>query len=126
MSGQFGTSLNNPTNIEDFFPDFEKEIAIANIQDGFVYKTPYNGYLKINRNENDGSASAYLYKGTNSSGVPICGGLGKINAIVNNASQFNTGFGFLLIGVAKNENYYFVSENISRCSMSFVPCRGAL
>lgn len=106
-------------------PDFENEIAVANVKGGFVYTTPSIGYLKINRSASDGSVTAYLYKGIDSTGIPIYNrALGSIRALMNNASQFNTGFGFTLIKVDKNENYFFNSNNISRCTLSFVPCKG--
>ena len=46
------------------------------------------------------------------------------NVICGNGSQFNGGLQTMLIPVGKNEDYYIVTNNTSRLTVTFVPARG--
>lgn len=104
-------------------PDFENEVAVANTNGGFTYKTPSCGFLKINNCAADGQCAAQLYKGTNATGTKI--GTSFNNNIVEHGGQWNCGYvQFSLIPVGKDENYFFNSNNVARISMTFVPMKG--
>ena len=105
----------------DSCPDFANEIMVANTTGGFVYTTPCAGFLKINRNSADGRAALQIYKGQNTDGVEIKSTLTTL--ICGQGSQYNGGLQTMLIPVGKNEDYYIVTDNIARLTVTFVPAR---
>lgn len=103
-------------------PDWDSEIAITNTTGGFVYTTPSRGFLKLNFGTV--TMDVWLYKGSDNTGKPIgSSASGENNRIFAGSSNISVGTKIILIPTDANEDYYFVSSNLSGALLSFVPER---